>query len=314
MLKIILMGALQSSANISANLLTHFPLTRIWGAGTGNNTINSDGIARSDSRNKKPAGKVWLVGAGPGDPELVSVKALRVIRSADVLVYDRLVCPELIAESPRDAIRIDVGKRPGHHPVPQGRIEEILCAHAAQGRTVVRLKGGDPFIFGRGGEEMLSIKSAGIAVEIIPGITAAAACAATSGFPLTHRDIADKVTLVTAHYKDERDRTDWRALASDGSGTLVFYMGLSSANSIQQQLIKNGLDPQTPAALVENGSTAVQRTVYCSLNTLSETVIEKQLISPCLIVVGKVVALAGSTGETLQQSQLLNKKRINYSI
>lgn len=308
MLKTMLMDAVAIGMNYSANLFTHTSLARIWHEAIQKHTKNSDAenISRRGSRT---SGKVWLVGAGPGDPELISVKALRVIRSADVLVYDRLVCPDLIKESRRGAIRIDVGKRPGHHPVPQHNIEQILCLHASLGRTVVRLKGGDPFIFGRGGEEMLAVKAAGYDLEIIPGITAAAACAASSGFPLTHRDVADKVTLVTAHYKDERDRTDWRALASDGAGTLVFYMGLSSASSIQQQLIKNGLDPQTPAALVENGSTAVQRTVYCSLNTLSDTVNNKQLISPCLIVVGEVVALAGPTKQVCQQSQLNIQKK-----
>jgi uroporphyrin-III C-methyltransferase len=308
MLKTMLIDVLQSSINMSANLVAYVPLARISGNASACYKLKSSDVSSAQSRDKKSEGKVWLVGAGPGDPDLISVKALRLIRLADVLVYDRLVCPDLIDECRRDAIRIDVGKRPGHHPVPQNKIEEILCQHAALGRTVVRLKGGDPFIFGRGGEEMLALRSAGVAVEVIPGITAAAACAASSGFPLTHRDIADKVTLVTAHYKDERDRTDWRALASDGSGTLVFYMGLSSAGSIQQQLLKNGLDPQTPAALVENGSTAVQRTVYCSLHTLSETVTKQQLISPCLIVVGKVVALAASTEANLQLAELQNQK------
>ncbi|MDO9477946.1 MAG: uroporphyrinogen-III C-methyltransferase [Pseudohongiella sp.] len=309
MLKAMLVSAIQSSMNFSANLFAYVPLARMRSDASAHYKLKSPDVNSVQSRDKKSAGKVWLVGAGPGDPDLISVKALRLIRLADVLVYDRLVCPDLIGECRRDAIRVDVGKRPGHHPVPQQKIEEILCQHAALGRTVVRLKGGDPFIFGRGGEEMLALKSAGIAVEIVPGITAAAACAASSGFPLTHRDIADKVTLVTAHHKDERDRTDWRALASDGSGTLVFYMGLSSVATIQQQLIKNGLNPQTPAALVENGSTAVQRTVYCSLHTLSETVSEQQLISPCLIVVGKVVALAAPTETNLQLSELQNRKR-----
>lgn len=309
MLKTMLMSAVQSSVNFSVNLFAYAPLVRMRGDASGSYKVKSSSACATRHRDKKSAGKVWLVGAGPGDPDLISVKALRLIRLADVLVYDRLVCPDLIGECRRDAIRIDVGKRPGHHPVPQQKIEEILCQHAAEGRTVVRLKGGDPFIFGRGGEEMLALKTAGIAVEIVPGITAAAACAASSGFPLTHRDIADKVTLVTAHFKDERDRTDWRALAADGSGTLVFYMGLSSVATIQQQLIKNGLNPQTPAALVENGSTAVQRTVYCSLDTLSETVSEQQLISPCLIVVGKVVAMAASTETNLQLSELQSQKK-----
>jgi uroporphyrin-III C-methyltransferase len=308
MLKTMLMDAVQSSMNFSASLFAYMPLARLMGDASACYRLKSSGVNSAQSHDKKSEGKVWLVGAGPGDPDLISVKALRLIRLADVLVYDRLVCPDLIHECRRDAIRVYAGKRPGHHPVPQHRIEEIICQHAAQGRTVVRLKGGDPFIFGRGGEEMLALKAAGIAVEIVPGITAAAACAAGSSFPLTHRDIADKVTLVTAHYKDERDRTDWRALASDGSGTLVFYMGLSSVASIQQQLIKNGLDPQTPAALVENGSTAAQRTVLCSLGTLSETVIQQQLISPCLIVVGKVVALAASTDTNQHLSRLQNHK------
>ena len=304
MLKTMLAEVVNTGRNLSFNLLAQMPFARRWHDSDFYLKRNNNSADNIQKRNQNPVGKIWLVGAGPGDPDLISVKALRLIRSADVVVYDRLVCPVLIDESRIDAIRIDVGKSPGHHPVPQHKIEQILCQQAALGRTVVRLKGGDPFIFGRGGEEMLAVKAAGIAVEIVPGITAAAACAASSGFPLTHRDVADKVTLVTAHYKDERDRTDWRALASDGSGTLVFYMGLSSAKTIEQQLIKHGMDPQTPAALVENGSTKVQRTVYCSLATLSETVNNKQLISPCLIVVGEVVALATPTEKTLQQSLL----------
>jgi len=239
-----------------------------------------------------PGGEVWLVGAGPGDPDLISVRGLKLIRQADVLVYDRLVAAELIDEARNDAIRIYVGKQPGHHPVPQEKIESILVEQARLGRSVVRVKGGDPSVFGRVGEEMLKLEAAGIAVHIVPGITAASACAAAAGFPLTQRGIADNVCLSTAHHSEGAEDSHWASLAADKNRTLVFYMGLSSLKQIRTQLTRHGLSAATPAALIENGSKQNQRVVHCTLADIDKTAKNKQLKTPCLLVVGEVTKMA----------------------
>jgi uroporphyrin-III C-methyltransferase len=238
------------------------------------------------------AGQVWLVGAGPGDPELITVKALRLIQQAEVIIHDRLVAPALLKECPAGALLIDVGKRPGHHAVPQSGIEALLVQHAMRGKRVVRLKGGDPFIFGRGGEELATLRAAGIRTEVVPGITAAAGCAAAAGFPLTQRHVADSVCLTTAHYSDDQDHSNWVALAADPARTLVFYMGLSQLANIRSQLIAHGLSAETPAALIENGTTDAHRQVFCLLNDIDQVADREALRSPCLLVVGKVVPLA----------------------
>lgn len=256
--------------------------------------------------NKLPGGEVWLVGAGPGDPELISVKGLRLIRQADVLVYDRLVASELLSEARTEAEMIDVGKRPGHHPVPQHQIEAVLLLHAHAGKSVVRLKGGDPFVFGRGGEEMLSLKAAGIPVHVVPGITAASACAAAAGFPLTQRNIATSVCLTTAHYADEQDHTHWQSLVADTSRTLVFYMGLASLAKIRSGLMQHGLPASTPAALIENGSRDEQRTCYCTVADIDRVARNHKLLSPCLLVIGDVVALAAQNNTTAQTANALS--------
>ncbi len=251
-----------------------------------------------------PPGQVWLVGAGPGDPELITVKALRLLQQAEVVIHDRLVAPALLKQCPGDALLIDVGKRPGHHPVPQSGIEALLIHHAMRGKRVVRLKGGDPFIFGRGGEELAALKAAGIRTEVVPGITAAAGCAAAAGFPLTQRHIADSVCLTTAHYSDEQDHGNWAALAADPARTLVFYMGLSQLTNIREQLIAHGMSAQTPAALIENGTTDSHRQAFCMLNEIDQVATREALRTPCLLVVGKVVAFAdnGSLKELHQDS------------
>lgn len=240
------------------------------------------------------AGQVWLVGAGPGDPEMITVKALRLLQRAEVVIHDRLVAPALLKECASDALLIDVGKRPGHHAVPQSAIEALLVHHAMRGKRVVRLKGGDPFIFGRGGEELATLKAAGIRTEVVPGITAAAGCAAAAGFPLTQRHVADSVCLTTAHYSDEQDHSNWAALAADPARTLVFYMGLSQLTNIREQLIAHGMSAETPAALIENGTTDSHRQVFCALNDIDQVAAREALRTPCLLIVGKVVALAGS--------------------
>jgi uroporphyrin-III C-methyltransferase len=237
-------------------------------------------------------GKVWLVGAGPGDPDLITVRALTLIQQADVLIHDRLVAPALLQQRRADALCIDVGKRPGAHTVPQEGIEALLVKYARLGKQVVRLKGGDPFIFGRGGEELATVRAAGIDCAVVPGITAAAGCAAAAGFPLTQRHVADSVCLTTAHYSDEQDHTHWASLAANPARTLVFYMGLSQLQNIRQQLIHHGLDASTPAALIENGTTDCQRQVLCTLEQIEQQARFHQLRTPCLLIIGKVCALA----------------------
>ncbi|MGB6008389.1 uroporphyrinogen-III C-methyltransferase [Castellaniella sp.] len=238
------------------------------------------------------AGHVWLVGAGPGDPDLITVKGVRALQAADVVIYDRLASAALLAHCRPDVVRISVGKRAGLHSVPQDGIHALLIAHARAGRNVVRLKGGDPFIFGRGGEEMIALRRQGIPVSIIPGVTAASGCAAATGIPLTHRDLAGGVSLIAAHRQEDARDLDWTALAADRQRTLVFYMGLSRAEHVGMELMLHGLSGTTPVALVACGTTSKQRAVRCLLADLGAVARRCDLVSPCLIVVGQVVALA----------------------
>lgn len=232
-------------------------------------------------------GEVVLVGAGPGDAGLLTLKGLQQIQQADVVVYDRLVSDEIMTLVRRDAERIFVGKRAGYHCVPQEQINQILLEQARQGSRVVRLKGGDPFIFGRGGEELETLAEAGIPFSVVPGITAASGCSAYSGIPLTHRDHAQSVRLVTGHAKTDGE-LDWARLAAERQ-TLVFYMGLNQAAVIQQQLIAHGMAASMPIALIENGTSTRQRVVEGELAQLGA--LAAQVTSPSLIVVGSVVSL-----------------------
>lgn len=232
-------------------------------------------------------GEVVLVGAGPGDAGLLTLKGLQQIQQADVVVYDRLVSDDIMNLVRRDADRVFVGKRSGYHCVPQEEINQILLREAQKGRRVVRLKGGDPFIFGRGGEELETLCEAGIPFSVVPGITAASGCSAYSGIPLTHRDFAQGVRLVTGHLKTGGE-LDWANLAVEKQ-TLVFYMGLNQAPAIREKLTAHGMAEDMPAAIVENGTAVTQKVVSGTLGQLD--ILAQQMASPALIIVGRVVGL-----------------------
>ncbi|XQW87503.1 siroheme synthase CysG [Aeromonas veronii] len=250
-------------------------------------------------------GEVVLVGAGPGDPGLLTLHALRQIQQADVVVYDRLVSDEVMALVRRDAKRIFVGKQAGNHCVPQEGINQLLLEEAKKGQRVVRLKGGDPFIFGRGGEELETLVGSGIGFQVVPGITAASGCAAYAGIALTHRDHAQSVRFVTAHGKGGTRDLDWPLLAKDKQ-TLVFYMGLSSCATIREQLLAHGKAGNTPVALIERGTQPCQRVIRGTLDELPALAVGVE--SPALIMVGSVVTLADRLawfGEAPQRQRAL---------
>jgi len=240
-------------------------------------------------------GEVYLIGAGPGDPDLLTFRALRLMQMADVVVYDRLVAPPILDLARRDADQIYVGKERDNHALSQENINQLLVRLAKEGKRVVRLKGGDPFIFGRGGEEIATLMENGVSFQVVPGITAASGCATYSGIPLTHRDYAQSVVFVTGHLQDGSVDLNWKALAHTNQ-TIVFYMGLHGVGVLSEQLIKHGLPETTPVALVQQGTTQNQRVVISDLKNLEATVKTEQVKPPTIIIVGKVVELH----ETLQ--------------
>jgi uroporphyrin-III C-methyltransferase/precorrin-2 dehydrogenase/sirohydrochlorin ferrochelatase len=237
-----------------------------------------------------PGGEVYLIGAGPGDPDLMTFKALRLLQRADVVLYDRLVAPAIVEMCRKDAERVYVGKARSEHAVPQQDINKLLVQYAKEGKKVARLKGGDPFIFGRGGEEIEELAQEKIPFQVVPGITAASGCASYAGIPLTHRDYAQSVRFVTGHLKDHSVNLPWEELIHP-SQTVVFYMGLVGLPTICKQLIDHGRAPETPIAIIQQGTTPEQKVVVATLATIVERLKTEAVRAPTLIIVGEVVFL-----------------------
>jgi uroporphyrin-III C-methyltransferase/precorrin-2 dehydrogenase/sirohydrochlorin ferrochelatase len=264
----------------------------IEGDSQGARRIAQQLLATTSTAPRAP-GEVWLVGAGPGDPELLTLKALRALQDADVILHDRLVSPAVLDLARRDAALICVGKSAGGAGSTQAEINALMIGHAKQGKRVVRLKGGDPFVFGRGGEELQALAAARINFSMVPGITAALGAAAYAGIPLTHRDHAHSVTFVTGHAQGDGQEPDWRALGAPGA-TAVFYMGLARLDHIVEKLLEHGALGSRPTAIIAQGTTANQRVITATLGTIRGIAAAANLESPALLVVGDVVALHSS--------------------
>lgn len=236
----------------------------------------------------KPKGEVYLIGAGPGDPDLMTFKGLRLLQQADVILYDRLVAPQIIDMARREAERIYVGKKDKFHAVEQNNIALMMVKLAKEGKRVARLKGGDPYIFGRGAEEVEILVQHDISYEVVPGITAASGCSIYADFPLTHRDYSQSVSLVAGHQQSGAEAIDYARLANSGD-TMVFYMGVKNAPKIQTGLIQHGMDENTPVAIIEKGTTPEQKNTFCVLKTLKTTIESQNIAPPALIIVGEVI-------------------------
>lgn len=243
-------------------------------------------------------GKVYLVGAGPGDPGLMTIRGMELLRSADVVMYDALANPELLKECREDAELIDAGKRGGDHHLRQWQTNELLVKYAKEGKTIVRLKGGDPFLFGRGAEEAEELRKAGADVHVVPGVSSSISVPELAGIPVTHRDHTSLVTFITGHEKEDRteDRIDWKALVG-GHGTLVILMGLGNAGMISRELIAGGMSPDMPAAIICSGSTPRQRIEITNVSGLESTIRDKALEPPGIMVIGSVANLHGILGD-----------------
>jgi uroporphyrin-III C-methyltransferase/precorrin-2 dehydrogenase/sirohydrochlorin ferrochelatase len=244
-----------------------------------------------DAAATEPHGEVYIVGAGPGDPDLLTVKAVRLMQKADVVLYDSLVSEEILDLVRRDADRILVGKRCDNHTLPQEEMNALLVKLAGEGKRVLRLKAGDPYVFGRGGEEVEELSAAGVRFEVVPGITAASGCATYAGIPLTHRDHAQSCVYVTGHGKGGKPDLDWQALAQKNQ-TIAIYMGLKNLKFLSQQLRLNGMRADMPAAVVVNGTRCDQQKVVGTLATLSDQIKKSDVGGPALVIVGSVVSLA----------------------
>jgi len=277
--------------NVGVELVSHRPNA------PGEHTDRDPIDALPPAHEQPSYGKVFLVGAGPGDPELITLKGLRSLRKADVVVYDRLICPDLLDEAPSQARRVFAGKASAHHSMKQEEINALLITYARRGCIVVRLKGGDPFVFGRGGEEALALAQAGIPFEVVPGVSSAIAVPAYAGIPVTHRDCASTVTIVTGH--DQRTHTgaspvvNWEQLAKL-EGTLVIMMGVETLGQIGQRLLAGGLSPDTPAAVIQQGTLPQQKVVTGIVANIAERARAASITSPAVIVIGAVAALNDS--------------------
>ena len=262
----------------------------------------------------KCAGKVYLVGAGPGDPDLLTLKAVKAMRAADVLLVDDLISDEILAYANASARIVHVGKRGGCKSTPQEFIERLMIAEAKQGRTVVRLKGGDPFVFGRGGEECESLRAAGLEVEIVNGITAGLAAPTALGIPLTHRDVCHEAIFVTEHAgEDATTAPDWRALAATGL-PLVIYMGVSRCESIQRELLAAGMSPSMPVAVIQNATRSDQRSIVTTLQELASDIHASGIGSPAIMVVGETVRYATSDSTVVERTTAFPTMRVRAGV
>ncbi len=252
--------------------------------------FRSELAAAGDDNSHLRRGEVFLVGAGPGDPDLLTFRALRLMQRADVVLYDRLIGDRILDLVRREAVRIDVGKLPRKHTLPQHEISQLLVELAKDGKRVLRLKGGDPFIFGRGGEEIEALASEGIPFQVVPGITAAAGCAAYAGIPLTHRDHAQACVFVTGHGKDGRVELDWKTLLQPRQ-TVAIYMGLSMLEALTEAFIERGADREMPVAVIDRGTRKDQKVVTGTLADIAEKVLDADLKGPAMIIIGTVVTL-----------------------